>query len=134
MIVLMEMIETVCAGCGVTFYQPADPGRRAEFHDGPCRSRTWRAQRSVKLAAVELDQHLAWARDADRRYREKVRQLKRSGKAVPEATIKFPGDTKEQARYRRICQSIAAAAAVGLELDAEEAAAALRSVRRAYKL
>ena len=130
----MQMIETVCAGCGVTFYQPADPGRRAEFHDGACRSRTWRQQRSVKLAAVELDQHLAWARDADRRYREKVRQLKRAGKPVPEVEMKFPNDTREQARYRRICQSIAAAAAVGVELDPEEAAAAVRTVRRAYKL
>jgi hypothetical protein len=134
MMLLMEMIETVCVGCGVTFYQPADPGRRAEFHDGPCRSRTWREQRRQTLAAMELDQHLAWARDADRRYREKVRALRRAGKPAPEATIKFPGDTKEQARYRRICQNIAAAAAVGLELDAEEASQVLRTVRRAYKL
>lgn len=136
----MEMIESVCIGCGVTFYQPADPGRRAEYHDGPCRSRTWREQQAARMAVVERDWQLGWARDADRRYREKVRQLTRAGKEVPAVDaplwtiVPGPEDTREQKRYRRICHSIAVARAVGVDLDLDEAERVLRTVRRTYKL
>jgi hypothetical protein len=44
----MRTITTVCGcGCGVTFQQPDDPGRKRQYATDACKQRVYRARRGV---------------------------------------------------------------------------------------
>lgn len=110
----MSADETVyldCAGCGVTFGQPNDPGRKRRYHDDACKQRAYR-QRSgkdgheAKRARQEREQarREQEARKArERRAREAREQAHRAGAdwTAPRST-----DTAAQKRARATCRKL----------------------------
>lgn len=133
----MDMIETVCIGCGLVFAQPVDPGRRREYHDGACRSRAWRA-RQAQRPDPSTEWQLGWAEHKSRQYRQKVHDLKRKKQQPPAIDTQLwmepqPGDTGERRRKRRVLKDVWRAPSVGL-CGPGEAELVVRQLRRLYGL
>lgn len=133
----MDVIETVCIGCGLVFEQPVDPGRRREYHDGACRSRSWRA-RMAQRPDPTASWQLGWAEHKSRQYRQKVHDLGRRGQKPPAIDTQLwmepqPGDTGERRRQRRVLKDVWRAPSVGL-CASDEAELVVRQLRRTFRL
>jgi hypothetical protein len=118
-------VDTECVGCGVTFQQRDDAGRKREYHSRACRQRAYRArsgrdghearreQREQRRRAHEgarqrMYEEAFGEREAQRE-RERQRSHERRYGFPPPPPDTIPGwctsqpasDTKQQAKYRR---------------------------------
>lgn len=110
-----ETITRACAGCGVLFEQPDDPGRKRQYHDDACKQRVYRARRGVtgheardraKLLAeaerLRAERAAQDKRDQDaaRARARRARDRARTQASGPAWTHPQPGDTVSAARSR----------------------------------
>lgn len=111
----METITTTCAGCGVTFQQPDDPGRKRQFHDNACRQRVYRARHGLtgheaqqqrrraeqaQRARAEREERRRREEHAARERARRARERARAQSAGPDWTRPHHADTPTQARAR----------------------------------
>jgi hypothetical protein len=115
-----ETIYRTCAGCGVTFGQPDDPGRKREYHDNACRQAAYRARggrasgtrRESARARQRRAEQEAWAEQEARRERERQRSERRrrgqqqtgSGSGDDRWTWSRADDDPATAKRRRTCR------------------------------
>jgi hypothetical protein len=95
----IRYIRTNCAGCGVTFAQPDDPGRKRRYHDDACKQRAYRERKAAAEARRQAEAGGEWARTWDSIRRRAGRQAPGRG---PEA---------KRERARRIITALRAKAA-----------------------
>jgi hypothetical protein len=112
----MRTITTVCGcGCGVTFQQPDDPGRKRQYATDACKQRVYRARRGVtghearerRKAQERADQARQDREEARRREQDAARARARRARERARAQATGPawthprvGDNDAQARAR----------------------------------
>jgi hypothetical protein len=107
----MQYIATECAGCGVTFDQPNDPGRKRKYHSDACRQAAYRA-RTGKTGHEARDeakrrQEQRRAEDARRARERRARQAQdEARRAGAPWTAPRAGDTPNQAKKRATCRHL----------------------------
>lgn len=116
-------VTSVCAGCGATFEQPADPGRRRLYHDNACRQRAYRARggraSGTRTSKAQQEQRQAeeeaWAEAEAKKERERQRSQRRRGRGaeridVPDWCRPVATDNPDRAKRRRTCAALMARA------------------------
>lgn len=142
-------VTSVCAGCGVTFEQPADPGRRRLYHDNACRQRAYRARggraSGTRTSKAQQEQRRAeeeaWAEAQAKRERERERSQRRRGRGeerldVPDWCRPVAADAPDRARKRTTCEALMkrAAHAGTPEAEARECRKKAQTLRVIYAL
>src|SRR3954469_17363996 len=115
-VVAMSAAETIyrsCVGCGVTFGQPNDPGRKRRYHDDACKQRAYRQRHGGGTRGESRQQRQrreeaeAWAREEARREQERQRSERRRNRQQRQArsedrwTWPNPADDAATAKRRR---------------------------------
>lgn len=125
-------IFSECEGCGVTFRQRDDAGRKRAYHSNACRQRAYRARsgsdgHEARRAASEARRRQregeerrmyeeAFAREEARRERERQRSYQRRHGTPPPPPDDMAGyewvlrdrptDSAEQRKQRRLCYTL----------------------------
>lgn len=147
------LIESECVGCGVTFQQRDDAGRRREYHSRACRQRAYRArsgrdghearresQERARRAQEDERQRMyeeAWAEREAQRERERQRSQRRrygftppAPETMPSWCFPVPGEPARKARARDRAYKLYSRALRPTHDDDQEAKLARESAER----